>query len=76
MPVKKDTKKPRGTAINLPKDLSDEITTLADELGIQKSKIRGWVADYAIYSIKTVGVREIVAEQLRPLFGEALVDNE
>ena len=76
MPVKKEEKKARGTAINLPKDLSDEITTLADELGIQKSKIRGWIADHAIYSIRTVGVREIVADYLRPLLRDATTDSE
>lgn len=76
MPEKKEQKKPRGTAINLPKELSDEITALSDEMGIQKSKIRGWVAAYVVLNIEAIGIRQIVAEQLRPLFKDATTDSE
>jgi len=76
MPEKKAQKKSRGIAITLPKDLSDQITELANELGIQKSKIRGWVAAFVVLNIEAIGIRQIVAEQLRPLFKDETKDSE
>ena len=75
MPEKKAQKKSRGIAITLPKDLSDQITELANELGIQKSKIRGWVAAFVVLNIEAIGIRQIVAEQLRPLFKDETKDS-